>query len=169
MRTSIERQRPTRQPRFPHSAVRLGFFMAALAGLVLLQPSAAFAGNVSAYDLYSLLMHGSSSDSSNELELARNGERDTTERVLKTRSHRLPKVEKPQIPHLPAARPYQLGDDVVVHRAPFPGSRPDLRGDDVVVQRPNPGGDHVAATPEPTAGLLFGAGILLVARRLRRR
>jgi hypothetical protein len=156
MRTSIERQRPTRQPRFPHTAVRLGFFMAALAGLVALQPSAAFAESVSAYDLYSLLMLGSSSDSGHELELAGNGKRDTTERALKTRSHRLPKVEKPQLPHRPI----------------LPGGRQVLFGDDVVVQRPhrpNPDGKHVAAAPEPTAGLLFGAGILLVARRLQRR
>jgi hypothetical protein len=164
MRTSIERQRPTRQPRFPHTAVRLGFFMAALAGLVLLQPSAAFADSVSAYDLYSFLMLGSSRDSSHDLELAGNGKRDTTERALKTPSHRLSKVEKPQIPHrpiLPGGRQVLFGDDRQV-----------LFGDDVVDQlphRPNPGGKHVAAAPEPTAGLLFGAGTLLVARRLRRR
>jgi hypothetical protein len=149
MRTSIERQRPTRQPRFPYTVVR--FFMAALAGMVLLQPSAAFA--VSAYDLY-ILMLGSSGDSSHELELAGNSNRDTTERSLNTPSHGrglgldqdsaeglYGKLENPRITRRP-------GRSTVVGNHPKPGRK------------------YSAATPEPTAGLLFGAGILLVARRL---
>ncbi len=166
MRTSIERQRPTSQPRFPHTAVRLGFFMAALAGLVLFQPSAAFAESVTAHDLYSLLMLGSSSDSGSELELAGMGRRDTIERALNTPSHGLSKLEDPRITGRPGSP--TVGKD---HPMPLPEiTRPHRPTPDITKpHRPTPGGKQVNAVPEPTAGLLFAAGTLLVTSRLRRR
>ena len=163
MTTSIERQRPTSQPRFSHTAIRLGFFTAALAGLVLLQPSAAFARSVSLYEVYSFFTLGSSSDSSSELALAGMGRRDTIERALQTPSHGLSKLEDPPITGRPT-----VGKD---HPMPLPDITRPYRPTPELTRphRPTPGGKHVNAVPEPTAGLLFAAGTLLVARRLRRR